>query len=92
MSKVAVSIKIDRGVKEKTQRMLKKMGLPFSTFINTQLYQFTQNKGVYLGDPFFKMSKSLERTLKKVEEDYKNGKNMSPLFSNAKDAIRWLNA
>jgi antitoxin component of RelBE/YafQ-DinJ toxin-antitoxin module len=92
MSKVAVSIKIDRGVKEKTQRMLKKMGLPFSTFINAQLYQFTENRGIYLGEPFYKMSQGLEKTLKKVEEDYKKGKNMSPVFNNAEDAIRWLNA
>jgi addiction module RelB/DinJ family antitoxin len=92
MSKVAVSIKIDKGVKEKTQKMLKKMGLPFSTFINAQLYQFTENRGVYFGEPSYQMSKKLERTLKKVEEDYKNGKNISPVFDNAKDAITWLNS
>ena len=92
MSKVAVSIKIDKEVKEKTQKMLKKMGLPFSTFINAQLHQFTENKGVYFGEPSYQMSKGLEKTLKKVEADYKKGKNMSPVFNNAKDAIRWLNS
>ncbi|MEK7116856.1 MAG: type II toxin-antitoxin system RelB/DinJ family antitoxin [Patescibacteria group bacterium] len=92
MSKVAVSIKIDKGIKEKTQKMLKKMGLPFSTFINAQLHQFTENKGVYFGEPSYPMSKKLEKIIKESEKNWKEGKNLSPIFSNAKDAVRWLNS
>lgn len=92
MSKVAVSIKIDKAIKEKAQRKLREMGLPFSTFINAQLYQFTRDKGVYFGEPTYKMSQKLENTLKKVEADYKKGKNLSPVFTSAKEAVNWLNS
>lgn len=68
------------------------MGLPFSTFINAQLHQFAENKGVYFGEPSYKMSKSLEKIIKESEKNWKEGKNLSPIFRNTKDAIRWLNS
>lgn len=36
------------------------------------------------------MSKSLEKELSKIENDLKEGKNISPVFTNTKDAIDYL--
>ena len=89
MSKVTINIKADKEVKEKAQKTAKDLGMPLSVVINAYLKQFIRNKEVHFsleGELKPAVKKRLERLAKEARE----GKNMSPVFSSAKEAIHYL--
>lgn len=88
-----MSIKTDKKVKEKAQKLAKKMGFPLGTLINGFLRQFVRDEAVYFSmspQPPYRMSKKLEEELAEIEEDIKHGRNISPAFENIEDAIEYL--
>lgn len=86
-----MSIKTDREIKEEAQKLAKRLGFPLGTIINAFLRQFIREKTVIFSmEPTYRMSKFLERELKKVEKDIKKGKNMSPPLRNADEIIEYL--
>lgn len=91
MSTTVMSVKTDRDIKEKAQKLAKKMGFPLGTLINAFLRQFIRDKAVNFSmNPMIPMSKALEKELSKIEKDIKTGNNISPAFTNAEDAIDYL--
>jgi addiction module RelB/DinJ family antitoxin len=87
--KTVINIKADKEVKEKAQRIARTLGLPLSTVINAYLRQFIRNKEVHFSlTPT--MTPRLERILAGVERDIKRGRNISPPFSSAKEAVAYL--
>lgn len=71
--------------------MAQELGLPLSTIINAYLRQFIRNKEVH----FFiegELKPSVKRRLNRFHKDAKEGKNLSPVFHSAEEAIRWLNS
>ncbi|MEI6490440.1 MAG: type II toxin-antitoxin system RelB/DinJ family antitoxin [bacterium] len=88
--KTTTSLKIDKDVKEKAAKLAASLGLTLSAVINNSLRKFIADKKVsFEEEPRF--NKATSRRLNKALEDIKNGKNLSPAFDNAKDAIAWLN-
>lgn len=86
-----MSIKVDRDVRDRAQKVAKKIGVPFSMVINSGLRQFIQEERiVFQTEKSYQMSKKFERKLEKIDEDIRAERNLSPAFSNADDAIRWL--
>ena len=91
MSTTVMSIKTDREIKEEAQKLAKRLGFPLGTIINAFLRQFIREKTVIFSmEPTYRMSKFLERELKKVEKDIKTGKNISPAFEDVEEAIKYL--
>ena len=91
MVKTLINIKADPGVKAKAQKVARDLGMPLSTIINAYLGQLIRTKEVHFaleGELKPSVKKRLDRLTKEVRE----GKNLSPAFSNADDAIRYLNA
>lgn len=87
--KTMINIKADRDVKEKAQRMAKKMGLPLSTVINAYLKEFIRNQEVrFTLEP--QLRPEVERILRRASADYKKGKNISPLFSTGAEMDAYL--
>ena len=86
-----INIKADREVKERAQRLAQELGLPLSAIINNYLRQFIRNKEVH----FFiegELKPSVKRRLDRLAKEAREGKNLSPTFYSAKDAIRYLNS
>ena len=84
-----INIKADREVKEKAQRVARDLGMPLSTVINAYLRQFIRNKEVH----FFiegELKPSVKRRFDRLHKDVKEGRNLSPVFHSAEEAIRWL--
>ncbi len=84
-----INIKADREVKERAKRVAQELGLPLSTIINAYLRQFIRNKEVH----FFiegELKPSVKRRLDRLHKDVKEGKNLSPVFHSAEEAIRYL--
>lgn len=88
-TKTQINLKIDKKTKLEAQKLAKKLGLSLSSIVNASLNQFIARKEVHFSiEP--KMTPYLESIIAEVEEDIKAGKNMSPAFDNADDAIAYL--
>jgi addiction module RelB/DinJ family antitoxin len=90
MNNTVISVKVDKKIKEQAMEVAKSTGIPLSSLINAYLRQLvaTRRIEIYAPEP---MTPKLERAIAAVEADIKQGKNLSPKFTNAKDAIAWLN-
>ena len=87
--KTLVNIKTDIEVKKRAQEVAADLGLPLSTIVNAYLKELIRNREVRLSlEP--KLKPEIEKLLQKASVDYRNNANVSPIFSSAKDAARYL--
>jgi addiction module RelB/DinJ family antitoxin len=85
-----ISVKVNKEIKEQAQEIAKSVGIPLSTLINAYLRQLVVTRRVELYSPV-QMTPKLEKAIAAVEADIAQGKNLSPKFKTAKDAMVWLN-
>jgi len=91
MTTTVMSLKTDKELKEKAQKLAKKMGFPLGTLINAFLRQFIRDKAVNFSmEPTMIMSKGLEKLLTQIEKDIKKEKNISPSFDNTEDIFNYM--
>jgi len=89
--KTVLNVKTDKEVKEKAQALAKHLGIPLSVIVNGYLKEF-----VHTGE--FRVSREpelrpdVQQELEKAYVDVKEKRNVSPKFSNADDAVAWLDA
>lgn len=88
MSKTTINIKADKSIKEKAQKIAKDLGMPLSTIINAYLNQFVRTKEVH----FSLANPNTEKRIDRLSKEALQGKNLSPSFGKAKDAIKYLNS
>lgn len=91
MVKTLINIKADKEVKEQAQKTAAELGLSLSAVINAYLYQFIRTKEIHFSLEG-ELKPSVKRRLDRLEKEAREGKNLSPAFSSAEDAIRYLNA
>ena len=82
-----ISVQTTTEIKTKAQKIAEKLGMSLNAVIDRYLKTFIKTKGADVGE---EPSDYLIRSLKQSEEDFKGGR-VSPGFTNAKDAIVWLN-
>lgn len=82
------TVRIDTALKKKAQKTAKDLGLPLSIVINRSLRDFIAKRSMQF--PEVTPRPWLVKALKRVEEDIRLGREMSPVFTNAKDAIAYL--
>lgn len=81
---------IDKRLKNEAMRKARSFGLPFSSVLNLATRAFVNGKidiEVVNNDV---LNDKTRRELIKISNDYKKGKNLSPVFNNAKEAIAYL--
>lgn len=89
MNSAVINIKTDPKIKAKAQKIAAQVGLSLSSVINGYLRKFIKEKQVdFYADEV--PNAYLKKLLRQSEEDAKKGR-VSPRFSDAKDAILWLN-
>lgn len=89
MAKTTINIKADKEVKEKAQKVARHLGMPLSTIINAYLNQFIRTKEVH----FYlegELKPSVKKRLDRLQKEVMVGKNLSPTFSDARKATRYL--
>ena len=89
--KTLINIKADKEVKEQAQKVAAELGMPLSTIIKAYLKQFIQTKEVHFAVEG-KLKPSVKKRLDRLEKEAREGKNISPAFDSAEDAIRYLNS
>ena len=90
MPKTTINIKADLEVKENAQRIASEIGLPLSGIINAYLKQFIRDKGINVSVVQPRLKPEVEMLYKKIERDIEKGKNISPVFTNAKNMDKYL--
>ena len=89
MSKTIVNVKTDIEVKLMAQKIAKDLGLPLSTVVNAYLKEFIRERGVTFSlEP--KLRPEIEKLIRQARQDYKTGRNISPVFKTAEEAIKYL--
>ena len=89
MSKTLISIKTDTKVKKEAQKIAKELGIPLSTVVNAYLKEFVRERSVRLSlDP--QLRPEVEKALREADEDFKKGKNISPVFASSKEISEYL--
>ena len=84
-----INIKVNPVIKKKAQGLAEELGLSLSTVINRLLKYFIQTKTLVFSakeEPTEYLLEALKESKKDIKAGY-----ASPSFSNAKDAINWLN-
>ncbi len=87
--KILMAIKIDVAVKRRAQKVAADLGLTLSAVVNAMLKQLIRDRELNLSMAP-KMTPYLESILAEVQQDLKTGKNLSPVLTSAKSAIRYL--
>ena len=90
-AKTVLNVKTDVKLKKRAQRVAKELGLPLGTIINRYLQEFTIEQRVVFERPEVPNAKTA-KILKQAHRDLLAGRNVSPVFTNAKGAIKWLNS
>lgn len=89
VKKTLLTLKTDKNLKEAAQKTAKEMGIPLGTVLNAFLRSFVSERRVEFSAPL--VPNAHTRTIiDAVRKDFREGKNLSPAFSSADDAIDWL--
>lgn len=89
MNTAIINIKTEKDLKTKVQKVANELGISVSALINGYLKQVVRSqKVIFTIDE--KPSKYLIEAIKQARKERKEGKS-SPVFDNAKDAVKWLN-
>ena len=89
MKTAMINIKTETRVKEQAQELAEELGFSLSAFVTASLKQFVRTRGVQFS-ALPRMTPYLEGVIKEVEKDMKAKKNISPAFTNAREASAYL--
>lgn len=84
-----LNIKIDKRLKSQAQAVAKAMGVPMSIVVASNLREFVRTRSITISDPP-RLRPEVEKELLRLSKDAKAGKNLSPAFNNADEAVKWL--
>ena len=87
--KTLISIKTDVDVKREIKKIAEEIGVPLSTIINAYFKQLLRERRVNFSLPL-RPNKKTAALLRQAHDDYKKGRNISPAFERAEDAIAYL--
>ncbi|MDP2629961.1 MAG: hypothetical protein Q8P56_00985 [Candidatus Uhrbacteria bacterium] len=85
-----VIFKIDQKLKTRAMRKAKSEGMPFASILKLATQAYVDGSLDVELVVQEKPNKKTQAQLKRAHNDFKQGKNISPSFSNAQDAIAYL--
>lgn len=90
MYTAVINVKTHPEIKSQAKKIAEELGFSLSSLVNAYLKQLIKTKTVMFSTSSEIPSDYMIKMLKQSEKEIKEGK-VSPRFSNAKDAIAWLN-
>lgn len=84
-----LNVKIDAELKKQAQVVAKKLGVPMSIVVSSNLREFVRTRSLTISDTP-RLTPAAEKELLAVSNEAKAGKNVSPKFDNLNDAFKWL--
>ncbi|MEK7521731.1 MAG: hypothetical protein AAB599_02955 [Patescibacteria group bacterium] len=89
MKTTMINIKTNKEVKKQAQKLAEELGFSLSALMTASLKQFVRTREVQFS-VLPRMTPYLEGVIKEVEKDIKSKKNLSPAFTNAREASAYL--
>ena len=89
MADAVLNVRTDAKLKREAAKVADSLGFSLSSVVNASLRKLVKTKRVDFAESY-EPTPRLARSIRQAEKDRKAGKNMSPIFDNAKDAIAWL--
>lgn len=89
MNTAVLTIRTEPTVKKRAQKVADILGFSLSSLVNRFLRDLIKTKTIRFSESY-EPTPYLKRIIRQAEKDSKKGKNLSPMFDNAKDAIAWL--
>jgi len=89
MSKALLSIKTDNQTKQDLKAFAAELGISSTAFVNIVIRQALRDRRLVLSTAL-EPTPYLVKIMEEVEEDLKTGRNMSPVFTSAKDMFEHL--
>ncbi len=90
MNTAVINVKTDPKLKKQAQQIARELGFSLSSLVNAYLRQLTRTKQVVFSAPIEEPSEYMVKALMESKADIAAGR-VSPTFTNAKDAVVWLN-
>jgi addiction module RelB/DinJ family antitoxin len=87
--KTIINIKVDREVKDQIVEIAKEMGVPLSTIANAFFKKLIKERSFTITAPLVP-TKELEKILIKARKNIREGKNLSPSFTDADSIMKYL--
>lgn len=84
-----ITVKTDPKVKKEIQKFSENIGISLSALTNAFYKKVIRERHVDFSDSYVPNEKT-GRALLRARQDYREGRNISPTFDNAKDAIAYL--
>lgn len=82
---------VDSKIKERAMKQAQQDGVPFSTVLKLATKAYAEGKlRLSISDVSF-FNETTRKEINQALEDIRKGKNLSPAFTNAKDAVAYLN-
>jgi len=83
--KTQVNIKLDAGIKERTQKQAEALGLSLSAVVNATLSQFARTGELHI-TPSTQPTPHMQRVIQEAQKEYRDGKTKGP-FSSVDDVV-----
>lgn len=87
--KTVLNVKTDKDIKQRAQRLAEHLGIPLSTVVNAYLKEFVHAGGISMHRES-QLKKSVRDAIVRARQEAQKNKNISPAFSDAKQALLWL--
>ncbi len=87
--KTLITIKSDKEIKERAQKLAQELGLSLSDVVNASLRNFIHTREVYVS-AIPRMTPEPESLLGIIEKDIQDKQNLSPAFTSADSAADYL--
>lgn len=87
--KTVLNVKVDNKLKKEAQEAAKAIGLPISTVVSAGLREFVRTRSITISDEP-RLRPEVAKQLLELSNDARQGKNLSPVFSDARESVKWL--
>ena len=91
IDKAIINIKVNKALKREAQDLADEIGVPLTTIIAASLKEFVRSRSLTVS-AFPRLRPEIEQELSEAIADYKNGKNISKVFSKPDDIAGHLSS
>ena len=88
-TKTLLTVKTEKTLKKAAEETAARVGLPLGTVVNGFLRNFVSEQRIEFYAPLIPNART-RKIIDAARKEFKKGKNISPVFSNMKEAVRWL--
>jgi antitoxin component of RelBE/YafQ-DinJ toxin-antitoxin module len=89
LDKTVINLKVSKELKQEAQKLADDIGVPLTTVITAGLKEFVRSRSLSLS-ALPRLKPEIEQEMAEAIVDYKNNRNISPVFSSPKEAADYL--